>query len=185
MAARKTATVPKRGRPRKGSKVAKPYRKLPNQCARKATKQERIRVCVELMAGGEWVSGVTATELAELFGVTPLTLAEDAAEASRYIRQSIADTDELRAMLSATLQTITQRCMAKKELRTAVEAVRVLAGVSGAERPKKLEHSGDVASFLSLAFSDTVCREAGTDDEPDSTARDSGGGPPRGGERPD
>jgi hypothetical protein len=127
-------------------------------------KPERIRVIIDLMTSGRWVTRRTIEQLAQKWGLSTNTLDRDAAEASRMIRGSVVGDDELRAQLMATLQSLTQKAIAVNQLRTAVEAVRVLAGVSGAEKPRKLEHSGDLASFLSLAFEEPK-RAAGTDDD--------------------
>ena len=104
------------------------------------------------MARGAWVTGVTAHEVAAHFGVAVNTAEHDAAEASRIIRDAVGSDDELRAQLIATLQHLISMTSNVRQARTAVEAIRVLAGISGAEKPRKVEVAGDVAGLLALAF---------------------------------
>ena len=104
------------------------------------------------MTSGQWVTGRTIYELSDLWDIPVSTIRDSSTEASRIVREAVATDDEVRSQLVATLQTITERSMTKGQLRTAVEAVRVLAGVSGAEKPKKLDVSGDLSGLLNLAF---------------------------------
>jgi len=115
-----------------------------------ASKAKRIRCLVEAMTGGMWVTGVTAHQLAAAWGMSPKTLEADASEASRIVREAVATDDEIRARVLGTLETITQQAMKRGQLRSAIEAVRVLAGVRGLEAPTQLEVDG-VAGLLQLA----------------------------------
>lgn len=129
----------------------KPSEKRSAQRTQEApSKPERVRYIVGLMAAGQWVTGVTVVELAEKWGISEGTARDDAAEASRRIRDAVNDTDELRGQILATLQTITERAMHKGQLRTAVESVKALAGISGVEAAKKVDVGGSLAEFLAL-----------------------------------
>lgn len=112
----------------------------------------RIREIVKLMAGGRWVTGVTGVELAERWHVARDTMKRDAATASGLVRDAVADTDEIRGRIIATLETITQRAMKTGQLRTAVESIRTLAGVSGAEAAKKVSIGGNLSELLALGL---------------------------------
>jgi hypothetical protein len=101
-------------------------------------KEERIAHCFELMTAGLWVTGATAVRLAAEWGLAVSTVEHDSAEASRRVHAALDD-KHLRARIQATLETNTGIAMNRGQLRTAVESVKALAGISGAEAPKKLE----------------------------------------------
>jgi hypothetical protein len=113
-------------------------------------KTERIRHITRLMASGHWVTGVTGPELADEWGVAVATVEGYSAEASRLVREAIASSDDIRAQVLATLQTITSEAMHSGQLRTAVESVKALAGIAGVEPPKKVDVGGSLAEFLAL-----------------------------------
>jgi hypothetical protein len=115
-------------------------------------KTERIRHITRLMASGHWVTGVTGPELADEWGVAVGTVEGYSAEASRFVREAIASSDDIRAQILATLQSITSEAMHRGQLRTAVESVKALAGVAGVEAPKKVDVGGSLAEFLSLGL---------------------------------
>jgi hypothetical protein len=152
--------------------LARARRRLPELDEDDLAKTCRVRLCVEVMARLEWVSGVTGNAVAEACGVHRDTVARDAAEAHRAITEAVATQDELRSMVIAGLQTVAKRTMAgkKPQLRTTVEALKALAGVAGIEAPKKHELGGEVFDFLRLAL------EGGQDEQqPDDGPADPGG----------
>ncbi len=102
------------------------------------------------MARGEWVPGITGQEVADKFGVSPRTVEAYSAEASRIIRSAVANDDDLRAMMIATLQTIVGRSMKGRQMRTAVEAIKAMAGITGVEPPKR--HSVNVENDLASLY---------------------------------
>ena len=123
---------------------ARPERKCPE-------KADRVRHIMGLMAKGQWITGVTSYDLAKRWRVHPDTVHFDSAEASRRVRDVTTD-DEIRAQIMLTLQTITSRAMTKGELRTAVESVKALAGITGVEAPKTVNVGGSLAEILALAM---------------------------------
>jgi hypothetical protein len=142
---------------RKVSKNAgKAAQRAVNTVLPKPKKAERVRYFLDAMTAGRFVTGRTVVEMADIWGLHLETVKQDAAEASRRIRDSVATEDEIRGQIIAALQDITQRCNEGKrpQFRTAVEALRVLAGVSGAEKPQKIEHSGDIATLFAIVQSD-------------------------------
>jgi hypothetical protein len=69
-------------------------------------KPHRVRHCMRLMSQGLWISGLTAEELANKWGVTMRSMESYAAEASRRIREGIMLDDELRGQVLSTIQSI-------------------------------------------------------------------------------
>lgn len=120
----------------------------------KAAKEARIRHFVKTMAEGAWVPGVTAPAMAKKFRVSQNTVDRESAEASRVIRDAVANDDELRGMMVATLQTIVSRCMSGRQMRTGVEAIKAMAGLTGVEAPKKMEVGGNLGELFGLALKD-------------------------------
>lgn len=149
-----------------GAKKAQPAADPTGQRAR-PDKDQRVNEIAAMMASGRWVTGVTALELAERWGVPFKTLEADAAEASRRIRAELSGNDDLRARLVATLETITERAMQRGQLRTAVESVKTLAGVAGAEAPKRVDVGGNLAELLNLGLGPGPGAPEGGGGEPD------------------
>lgn len=67
------------------------------------SKSAPIRHMMGMMARGQWVTGVTGGELANEWRLSPGSVARDAAEASRRVRDAVQDSEELRALALATL----------------------------------------------------------------------------------
>lgn len=65
---------------------------------------EGVRRCVQLMSDGEWETGVTASLVAAEFGVSARTAESWAATASKVIRHSLGDPDDLRARIAVMLE---------------------------------------------------------------------------------
>lgn len=99
------------------------------------TKKERVRLCIDLMCSGQWVSGVTGPGLAEQWGCNERTITADSAEASRYIRERVVNSDELRSRLSSTLETITSMAITRGNYRDSLRAIEVLSGLHGLNAP--------------------------------------------------
>lgn len=103
-----------------------------------------VEKCIELMTGGQWVTGRSHRAVAEEFGVSPATVKDWATSASRVIRLAIeGDREEIRARMVATLETIIADSLNKHvvdpdgvvmpspEGRTAVAAVETQAKLLG------------------------------------------------------
>jgi hypothetical protein len=134
--------------------------KRPGPIPERPVKEDRVRLCVQIMARCEWVSGVTGQLVAEACGVSVGTVAEDAGEASRLIRESVATQEDLRAMVIAGLQHVIAKTAGarKPQFRTTVEAYKALAGIAGIEAPKELNLGGDLATLLELVNSPVPTR---------------------------
>lgn len=90
------------------------------------------------MASGHWVTGISNVLVAKEFGVSLKTIASDAAEASRQIREAFGSNEDLKARLMATLESIVAETRRARQNRTAVEALRLLSDISGVAEAKKL-----------------------------------------------
>ncbi len=67
------------------------------------------------MTTGRWVAGASHADVALEFGVSPSTVKDWATSASRVIRLAVeGDTQDIRARMLATLDTIVSTAMAKK-----------------------------------------------------------------------
>lgn len=121
----------------------------------KAAKADRVARCLDLMASGLWRTGITGTEVAKEFGVSPRTLEADAAEASRMLRSRFSD-EELeikKAQLLATLETATAIAAGQRSARDLRECATAELEALGLMPSKKLEHDvgGSLAEILALA----------------------------------
>lgn len=99
--------------------------------------------CVELMTQGEWRTGVSHQLVASEFGVSPRTIEGWATTASRLIRLSIGDGEEVRARLVVMLEDVHRRALQKQaatsegdmydspDLRSAVAAIAEQAKLLG------------------------------------------------------
>jgi len=134
------------------SKPAAQRTRARNQLVAPLDKTSRVREIVKLMSSGMWVTGVTGGDLAEQWGVAESTLERDIATARDLVRGAVCDIDEIRARIMATLETITARSMESGQMRTAVEAIRTLAGVTGAEAPKQVNVGGNLSELLALGL---------------------------------
>lgn len=102
-----------------------------------ATKEECVNHVVNLMASGEYVTGRTCKDLSVAWGLSESSTRQITAEASRRIRAQI-DTEDIRARVISTLETITQASMGKAtsaDTRNAIRALEALGRVIGTPRP--------------------------------------------------
>ena len=91
------------------------------------------------MCAGQWVNGVTTNDLATTWGCNERTVLNDAAEASRYIRGRVINSEELRSRLSSTLETITSMAITRGNYRDSLRAIEALAGLHGLNAPTQHE----------------------------------------------
>jgi len=126
--------------------------KTPDGCPTKAERVEQMR---QLMLAGRWVNGKTTAQLATKWGRARKTLDRESAEASRSIRRGVQETSEVRARIGGILETIVSSCMSHgsdgRLLRTAVEALRTLADVTGAKAPHiQIQYERDLEAVLEI-----------------------------------
>lgn len=118
-------------------------------------KEARIEAIVGLMSAGQWVTGLTFKQLAKQWGLTPEIVKADSAEASRVIHRQIQADPELKSRLMLTLEGLISRLSTAtdpKSSRVAIEAIRTLGNMCGANAPAKTEVTLSVADFFSQGF---------------------------------
>ena len=124
--------------------------------------RQRVSHVILLMAQGEWDKKTTADQLAEEWGVQPITVRHLAAEASRYLDLAKDDRGQLEGFIRAQLVDI-----AKQGGNDRVNALRTLLENKGLLRQKReLTHKHEDASDDELVtgainelLSDPVARD--------------------------
>lgn len=114
---------------------------------------ERVAHIRDLMVGGEWVTGRTPFELAELWGVEPSTVRNYSAEASRQIRDAIGDADQIRTTVLLWTEQAAGIARAGRDARGLVAAAKQLADVAGVAAPQKIQVDG-LADLLAKALNE-------------------------------
>jgi len=146
MAAKKKAAK------KRGKKPAARHARRDSRAREKSSKAQRVQRCIELMAAGQWRTGITGHDVAKEFGVSPATVKTDAAEASRTLRQQFDDQDleEKKAQLLATLETATAMAKAggsARELRECVMSQLEALGL-GARKGHDVRLETNIADIL-------------------------------------
>lgn len=96
--------------------------------------QQRVEHIAQLMATFQYVPRITCTNLSKEWGLSYKTVEVYAGMASILIRSAVAKGSELRAQVTAGLATIAALAVKEKQYRVAVEAARVLVGISELDR---------------------------------------------------
>jgi hypothetical protein len=102
-------------------------------------KPERIKIISRMMASQQWVTGVTYLELAAKWKLGPAVLRLDAAEASRLVHRAVSEDVELRSRVVQQLEHLGAEARRKKDTRHALEALRILVGVTDPKDPIKVQ----------------------------------------------
>lgn len=105
-------------------------------------KTKRVIWCLRELAAGRWIPGDSHIEGAERFKVSPRTIENDVAEASRIIRIMVLGEEELRAMCVTALQRAMQ--MAEKSggaagAQALAKSVQVMSELHGFNAAKRIE----------------------------------------------
>lgn len=130
----------------------------------KVAKGQRVEHIMKMMAAGKFVNGKSHMAIMSLYGIAYETATQDIAEASRSIRRGLALSDELRDLIVVQLQNntadlddiandpLTEPKDRIRAIEAKTKAVSVMAGISGAAAPKKIEakHEIDPADANSL-----------------------------------
>ena len=125
-------------------------RKQPAKRGRNLTKEERVQYIMSLMEAGQFRRGRTYKLLADEWGLSRSTVGHDTAEASRRVRQHIMDPDgiavDVGVVLSDALFDAVEDAKTYRGGREGLKArdqiiaaAKVLADVSGATAPQKLD----------------------------------------------
>lgn len=128
-------------------------------------KQSRVSHIIDLMVSGRFVTGTTSRQLAKQWGVSESTVGDEAAEASRAIHREMngRSLEELRSRLTATLEHTACRLAESDDprcARVAIEAIKTLGTIMGAQAPQKVEATLTVADFFAAGFDSPEVSEA-------------------------
>jgi hypothetical protein len=102
-------------------------------------KPERVRLISRMMAAQQWVTGQTYQELAKKWDLGVNIVRGDAAEASRLVHRAVSDDVELRSRVVLQLEHLGAEARKKKDTRHALEALRILVGVTDPKDPIKVQ----------------------------------------------
>jgi hypothetical protein len=102
-------------------------------------KADRVRIISRMMAAQQWVTGQTFQELAKKWDLGPAIVRGDAAEASRLVHRAVQDDVELRSRVVLQLEHLGAEARRKKDTRHALEALRILVGVTDPKDPIKVQ----------------------------------------------
>jgi hypothetical protein len=102
-------------------------------------KADRIRIISRMMAAQQWVTGETVHELAKKWDLNPSVLREDSAEASRLVHRAVQDDVELRSRVVLQLEHLGAEARRNQDTRHALEALRILVGVTDPKDPIKVQ----------------------------------------------
>jgi hypothetical protein len=125
---------------------------------RNSAKLERVRWCIEEMTGARWRPGASHLEGMQKFNVSRKTIEDDAAEASRWIRELVMKEEDLKDLCTAALHHAMKMAAGAKDASRGSEAltkaVGVMAGIHGLEAAKKLDLGvqSNLASILNLGL---------------------------------
>jgi hypothetical protein len=114
-------------------------------------KAERVRTIIEMMAGGEWVTGLTFLQLAEQWSLHPDTVKKDAAEASRSFEVSDEERASRKARWLAKVESATENARRLKRCEAEARFLELQGKAEGFFEPQKVELSGSLGDLLSLA----------------------------------
>lgn len=128
---------------------------------------ERIAKIMRLMAASRWTPSTTY-ELAEQWSCSVSTVRRAAGEASRRTHEGIALSDEMKDLIVLGIHTCASDAdkimamhgarnpgIAVKAIAVKLDALKALAGVTGANAPQKHEITNDLASLYELACGST------------------------------
>jgi hypothetical protein len=128
----------------------------------KAEKDKRIRLLLDIIATGQYVTHVTPSTLAKQWGIGQHNVEEMAAEAARFIRMRMADDDILGATLLGGLQTIFASAVSGGEAGDAVKSALAIVGIK--EKLWKVGPAADYTHGVDMA-AETMALELSLVDE--------------------
>lgn len=131
-----------------------------------AITEARIAKIAAMMRNLEWRRGETGRTLEVEWNLSTSRIEHLAAEASRRVRAEVLDPDQVSETVACALDRIMRDAIKDDDRKNAIAAGKVWAVIAGAVAPKKIEHSGSVAT---TSYDDLQRRLAAT------TAGDSAG----------
>lgn len=124
------------------------------------TVEARIAHIVGLMREMKFRTGKTGPELAAKWGLSPATVAEHTAEASRIVRASnIVDRDSIGATIGAALDKAIYEAASEKQWRVVAQLVDVWAKIAGVVAPVKTEVTAMIGATATPGEARKVMRE--------------------------
>jgi hypothetical protein len=116
------------------------------------TREARVGVIAELMAGNEWVTGLTGRVLANVWNMPEATVRGDAAEASRLFAIPEEERDAMRARWYSKVENAQAQALAKGRLEAHATLLKLEGDHLGAFAPQKVEVSGTLGDLLTLGL---------------------------------
>ncbi len=140
------------------------------------TVDERVEHIVGMMERLEWVRGKSAPELAAQWGFAVSTIEGHAAEAHRRV---IQDPEDIKRDLITGCRKLFKSAVDNDEVKDATAIGGLLASVSGAKAPQKIDATVSSSSDDDERLAGKLARlVAGIQADEDSGSSDSGGTPP-------
>lgn len=102
----------------------------------------RIQIIMGMMMDLSFVRGKTARELAEKWGLHPVTVRYDTAEASRRICEAVMDKESINAAVGCALEAALAGAIRDKQWHNVPKIADVWAKIAGSGAPAKQELSG-------------------------------------------
>jgi hypothetical protein len=104
-----------------------------------AVTEGRIEHICKMMRTLRWRRGETVTVLAVEWDLSEKRIRELSAEASKRVRAEIMDPDEVSATVGAAVAEVLQRSLADDDRKSAIDAAKAWADISGAKAPQRVE----------------------------------------------
>ena len=137
---------------RKSEKEARPAGRDPSAREEKVEKSKRVAHIAELMAGGQWVTGVTARGLAIEWGIHYDTVKKDAAEASRRFKEDPEEREDRKARWLAKLESAQANARHRGRCEAEARFLELEAKARGFFEPERVELSGNLGDLLTLGL---------------------------------
>lgn len=111
----------------------------PTQAYECRNKDERIDFICEMMRTLDWKTGKTGKELAKVWGVSPSTVRDYAADASRRVRSEVTDPESVSRDVCSALRIAVSETLDKKDWGRMTKAAEVWASISGAKAAERVD----------------------------------------------
>lgn len=141
--------------------------------ARKATTDEVVDAIIQQMVASKWRRGISDKEFADRYQLSLSRIQDLSAEASRAVKRTIEDAEEIRSGLYATLADIVVDARENGDRRAAVQAVGEIAKLLGLQK-SAVELTGKDGGPVATAASVVVLPPENDDGEADPVATESG-----------
>jgi hypothetical protein len=130
----------------RGRARSKPGAEAPN-------KRERVKHFIRMMRENRYVRNISIDECAEQWGLSPLTVRDDAFEAARSFEESDEERAVGKAMWLEQVKSAAANARGLERCEAEARFLELQAKASGYLEPQKVELSGSLGDLLSLATS--------------------------------